>query len=185
VRTGCAAVKPASTLLLGRPFLESAATALLRGLESPHLILALRYETRNFDWTSVSVDGNEREIARVGVTAKTRLKILGFDSHSDFHRRAPDEIHAALHYHKVAEMDWLAEIDSIDRRGYADGSRMPNGADGGGRIHHREYDAAEHETEVVGVLRQHHLRRLVLRFLYSPGVSCRAHCRWVRLAAGL
>src|SRR5690606_36762602 len=40
----------------------------------------------------------------------------------------------------------------------------------GGLVDHREHDAAEHVAEVVGVLRHHDLRRLVLRFGDGTGL---------------
>ncbi len=95
------------------------------------------------------------------------LKIFSFDSHSNFHRRAADVVHAALHDHQIAEVNRLAEIDSVDRCGDARASRVTYRAHGGCGVHHRENDAAEDESEIVGVLRQHELGSLVLRFADS------------------
>jgi hypothetical protein len=43
----------------------------------------------------------------------SRLQIFGLDSHADFHRRAANVVHAALHDDEVAEVNRLAKIDSI------------------------------------------------------------------------
>ena len=97
------------------------------------------------------------------MTPVSGLQILRLDANTDFHRRAPDVIHAAPHDHEITEMDGLAEIDPINRRGHARAARVANCADGGSRIHHREDDPAENKAEVVGVLRKHELRCFVLR----------------------
>lgn len=91
------------------------------------------------------------------MTPITCLKILSFNSHSNFHRRAANEIHAALHYHEIAKMNRLAEVDSVDRCGNAGVSRVPYGTHRRCCIHHAENDATEHQSKIVRVLRQHEL----------------------------
>ena len=60
------------------------------------------------------------------MTAIACLKIFGFDSHSNFHRRAANEIHAALHDHEIANVDRLPKIDAVHRYGDAGETRVPD-----------------------------------------------------------
>src|SRR4029079_5724672 len=128
MRELCAGRMPRSSLrescLFRRSFLEPSLPSRFRCFIPPHLILALRDKTRNFYRPAVAIDCDESEVARVRMTPDTGLKILGFDSNSDFHRRAPDKVHAALHDDQIADVDRLAEINSVDRDGHAVHSGM-------------------------------------------------------------
>src|SRR5678815_4548846 len=88
--------------LLGGSFLETTAAPRLGRVTTANLILCLGNEPRNLHRLSIPVDRDESQVAGVGVPSITRLKILSFNSHTDFHRRAADKVHAALHYHQVA-----------------------------------------------------------------------------------
>jgi len=160
--------------LFRRSFLEPSLPSRFRCFIPPHLILALGDKTRNFYRPAVAIDCDESEIARVRVTPNTGLKILGFDSNSDFHRRATDKVHAALHDDQIADVDRFPEIDSIDRDRNTVHSGVTDRRYRGRRIHHRENDAAKYVVEIVGVLRHHQLRSFVLRL---------ANCaRWLTVA---
>ena len=148
--------------LFGSSFFESALATRLRCLEAAELIFRLVNEPRDFDWLSVPVDRNERQVARIRMPATPCLEILGFDSDADLHRSASDVIHAALHDDEIAEVNRLTKIDSVDGCGDAGTPRVPDRADCGRGVHHCENDAPEHQAEIVRVLGQHQLGCLVL-----------------------
>ena len=106
----------ASPLFFCLSLLESPPPALLRRGVPAQLVFGFRHRTRDFDGTTVSVDGNERQIARVGVPASPV-------SRSSASTRTPTSIEtsahvvdARLHDDQVAEMNRLAKVDAVDRR---------------------------------------------------------------------
>src|SRR5690348_8493061 len=152
-------------LLFALPLFEPACSTFPCRLESALLVRRLRDEAGNRDRTSGAVDRHERQIARIRVPTPPGEQFLRFDPHPHFHRRTTDVIDARLEDHQVAEMNWLAKIDSVDRCRYDAGARVAECRDGGGLIHQGENHPAENVPQVVCVLRHHELRRFVLAFL--------------------
>ena len=116
--------------LLGSSFLESPLAPRLCRVIPANLIFSFGYESRYFDRLSIPVDRDESQIAGIRVTPASRLQIFRFDAHADFHGSAADIVHAALHYHEIAEVDWLAEIDPVDRGRDTSAPRVPDRTDG-------------------------------------------------------
>src|SRR5688500_5582055 len=112
VGSGSVAVKPWSGLRqrrgLCRPFLEPPPASSVGCLVPPDLFLRFGHELGYLDRPAIPVHCDECQVAGIRVSPDARLKILRFDTDADFHRSAPDEIHAALHYHEVAEVYRLA-----------------------------------------------------------------------------
>jgi hypothetical protein len=109
------------------------------------------------------------------MTTDSGLKILSLDANSNFHRRSADEVHAAFHYHEIAHVDGLPEINTVDRYGNAVHPRMTNCGHCGSRVHHSENHSAKNVIEIVGVLGHHELRRLMLRLANRPRFGCWRH----------
>ena len=104
-------------------------------------------------------------------------QIFRFDADTDFHRRPSDVVDARFQHDEIAEVNRLAKVDTVDRRGDAGGSRMPDRRDGSGLVHERHHDATEYVAEIVRVRREHECRRFVLRL--SDG-SARARAWFVQ-----
>jgi hypothetical protein len=155
-------------LRLGGALLETPAATLAGGSVATLFFRGFRNDRRNWHWTPIGINGHERQVARVRVLPHTGEEILRLDTHSNFHRRFPDEIHARPHDHEIADVDWLTEIDAIDRSCDTRCARMPHGGHRGGCVHHGQNDAAEDVAEDVSVLRHHYLRRLVARLRNRP-----------------
>ena len=76
----------------------------------------------------VAVDGDEGEVAGVGVSPETGDEVLRFNPHSNLHRCPPHKVDARLHDHQIAHVDRLAEVDAIDGRGDARGAGVTSRA---------------------------------------------------------
>lgn len=147
----------------GVPFFQPTATSILRRSMATDLGLGLGNEQRDFAWTSSLIDGNERQITRVGMAANTRDEILRFHPHSDFHGRAADVVHARLQDDQLAQVNGLAKVHTVDRRGDTCRARVADRGHRGGLVDKRHDHAAEHVTQIVRILRKHERRRFVLR----------------------
>ena len=102
-------------LFLALAFLEPPRSALLRRLEAAPLIWRFGNQPWHLDRPAGSVDRDKRQIARIRVTTATGEQLLGFDANANFHRRAADIVHTRFHDNEIAEVDWLAEVDAVDR----------------------------------------------------------------------
>jgi len=65
--------------------LETAPPAFLRGGEAAGFVFGFGCELRNLERAAVSIDGDEREITRIGVATPAGHELLGLDAHADFH----------------------------------------------------------------------------------------------------
>src|SRR5947209_8418880 len=83
--------------LFGLALGESCAAARFSGQVATLLVFGLWRQPGDLDGTTISVDGNEGEIAGVRVAMPARHQILGFDANTNLHRRAADVVHARLH----------------------------------------------------------------------------------------
>src|SRR4051794_136098 len=95
--------------------LEPPRSPLLRRLEATLLVWRFGDEARYLDRATITIHGDEGQIARVRMAASAGEQLLGLDAHSDLHRRSADVIHTRLHDDQVAEVDGLAEIHAVDR----------------------------------------------------------------------
>ncbi len=95
-------------------------------------------------------------------------KIFGLDAHANFHGALAHKVYTGLHDHEIADMNWLAEIHSINRRRDACLARVPDGGYSGRGVHHAQDDTAEHVAKIVGVLRHHYLRCFVMGIADTP-----------------
>jgi len=137
--------------------LEPSTPTFLRGAIAPLLVVCFGPNLRYFDGTTISINCNERQIARVGVPPNAGEEILGLDAHADFHRRPAHEVHTRLHDNEVAEVNGFSKVDTIDRGGDDARTTMPKCGDGSTLVHHRENDSAKHMPHVVRVLGHHEL----------------------------
>src|SRR5690349_10213961 len=68
--------RPRSEPLFCRPLLESTTPALLGCFEATLLVFRFVNQLRNFDWPSVSVDRHKGQVARVRMSAISRLQVF-------------------------------------------------------------------------------------------------------------
>src|SRR5881275_3416620 len=107
----CAAILWSRAIALFRNSLveSSLAPGLGRGVPSD-LIGSLWLERRHWCRLAVAIDGDEGEIAGVGVKPHSCEEILRLHPHSDFHRCPADVVHAGLHDVQVPYVNRLPEI---------------------------------------------------------------------------
>jgi len=136
---------------------EPSTATLLRRRITTLLVVCFGPDVRYFDGTTISINCNERQITRVGVSPDAGQEILGLDTHTDLHGSLAYKVDARFHDNEVTEVNRLPEIDAVDRDGDDPRATMPKGRDSGALVHHRENDAAKHMAHVVGVFRHHEL----------------------------
>src|SRR5581483_4528407 len=112
------------------------ATLLGRGIPAD-LVLGLRYETRDFHGTTVSIHRDHGEVATVRMPQPARDQILSVHANADLHRRAADVVHAGFHYDQVADMDRLPKIHAVHGRRNRRHPRMTERRYACGCVHHR------------------------------------------------
>lgn len=115
-------------------------------------------------------------------------KVFSLDPDTHFHRSPPDKVYTRLHDDEVANVNGLPEIDAVNRHRNACLPGVTNCGDCSGRIHHSEYDTAEHVPKIIGVLRHHDLGSLVIRIGDAPGGFGMAHdfhCGFIVLLANI
>src|SRR3954471_14282388 len=102
-RGGCSHrdLSPAAVLVSGPLFrdalLESPLPSLLGGLVAAHLFARLRPQRGNWHRSTVPIDGDEGEVARIRVAADAGDEILRLHAHADFHRGPSHVVNAGFH----------------------------------------------------------------------------------------
>src|SRR3954471_19825630 len=87
----------ASGPLFRDALLESPLPSLLGGLVAAHLFARLRPQRGNWHRSTVPIDGDEGEVARIRVAADAGDEILRLHAHADFHRGPSHVVNAGFH----------------------------------------------------------------------------------------